>query len=159
MINKNINSLALKNMIGNFSKNITLSFIAIMFVGFTNSLTAQCDSDDFMDDCAELLDEFNFIKAYDFENDKGGGSYSYVFSKGSMYKIIICDENIEGNRMVIKLLDRNRRMIASNYSARSKKYYPSIKYPCSATGVYYIEYSFEGGKASCGMNILGFSKQ
>lgn len=125
--------------------------------GFTN---AQCSSDAFMDNCSSALEDFNFIKSFEFENPKGGAKneYSYVFSKGSTYRIVVCDENIANEKMIVTLYDRNHKMIATNYLKSSKKVFPSLTYPCSATGVYYIEYSFQGNKAKCGINILGFSK-
>ena len=135
-----------------------LSLLAFVVLSAFN-MSAQCSSESFMDKCSSALDEFNYIKSYDFDNKKSSkGEYSYVFSKGSMYRIIICDENIEGNRLIVTLYDRNHKKIVSNYDKRSKKYYPSLTYPCSATGVYYVEYEFEGSKARCAVNILGFSK-
>ena len=121
---------------------------------------AQCSSDAFMDNCSSALEDFNFIKSFEFENSKGGAKneYSYVFSKGSTYRIVVCDENIANEKMIVTLYDRNHKLIATNYLKASKKVFPSLTYPCSATGVYYIEYSFQGNKAKCGINILGFSK-
>lgn len=134
--------------------------LALCFICATKGLSAQCSSDAFMDNCSNALDEFTFIKSFEYANPKAGakGEYSYVFSKGSTYRIIVCDENIAGNKMIISLYDRNHKLIASNFDKASKKVFPSLSYPCSATGVYYIEYSFQGDKAKCGINILGFTK-
>ncbi len=134
--------------------------IALLFLFITSTLSAQCSSDAFMDNCSNALDDFNFIKSFEYTNPKGGAKaeYSYVFSKGSTYRIVVCDENIAGNKMVISLYDRNHKLIASNFDKASKKVFPALTYPCSATGVYYIEYSFQGDKAKCGINILGFTK-
>ncbi len=109
--------------------------------------------------CAWALEDFNFIKSYEFENIKKDekGEYSYVFSKGNTYRIVICDNEVRGSRMVITLTDKNHQIIATNKNGN--KYYPVITYPCSATGVYYIEYLFEGAKAKYAVNILGFTKQ
>jgi hypothetical protein len=126
------------------------------------SAGAQCTSDAFLDKCASSLGEFTFIKSFNITIDKKTAEskyeYSYVFSKGSTYKIIICDENIEGNKMIVTLFDRNHKMIATNFNKASKKFYPLFSYPCSATGVYYLEVTFENGKEGCGVNILGFNK-
>ena len=124
---------------------------------------AQCDEDDFMDECATRIDKFVFAKSFDINNDlskksDGKVEYSYVFSKGTSYSITVCDLNQNGNRMIVDLYDRNRKFVASSYSKRTKKYYPKITYPCNATGVYYLKYRFEGGKPSCGVSIIGFKK-
>ncbi len=135
-------------------------FLSISLMFSVSAAHAQCSSDAFMDNCSNLLDDFTFIKSFEFSNPKGGvkNEYSYVFSKGSSYRIVICDENIANNKMVISLYDRNHKLIASNYDKASKKIFPALTYPCSATGVYYIEYSFQGDKSKCGINILGFTK-
>ena len=135
-------------------------FLSIGLMFSVSAAHAQCSSDAFMDNCSNLLDDFTFIKSFEFSNPKGGvkNEYSYVFSKGSSYRIVICDENIANNKMVISLYDRNHKLIASNYDKASKKIFPALTYPCSATGVYYIEYSFQGDNSKCGINILGFTK-
>ncbi len=143
-------------------QNIILkkAYLLMFFLGMSGITNAQCSSDAFMDNCSSALEDFNFIKSFEYSNAKGGakGEYSYVFSKGTNYRIVVCDENIAGNKMIISLYDRNHKLIASNFDKASKKVFPVLTYPCSATGVYYIEYSFQGDKAKCGINILGFSK-
>lgn len=147
-----MNLISIKNKISSV-------FIVAFALLSSSQLSAQCSSEAFMDKCASVLEEFNFIKSYEFENKKSNkGEYSYVFSKGSAYRIVICDEGISGNRLIVTLYDRNHKKIVSSYDKRTKKHYPTLTYPCSATGVYYIAYEFEGSKARCAVNILGFSK-
>jgi len=119
----------------------------------------QCDSDEFMDNCASKLDTYTFIKAFNTTMKKTDVvEYSYVFSKGSSYIIIPCDQNIPGSRMIVNLYDRNKKIIASSYNKKTKTFYPDLIYPCSATGVYYMEVTFEGPKGGCGVCLLGFKK-
>ena len=146
------------------SINVVICILIFTFhFSLFTSAFAQCTSDAFLDKCASSLGEFTFIKSFNISIDKKSSDskyeYSYVFSKGSTYKIIICDENINGNKMIVTLFDRNHKMIATNFNKASKKFYPLFSYPCSATGVYYLEVTFENGKEGCGVNILGFSKQ
>lgn len=122
-------------------------------------LHAQCDSDAFLDNCASKLDSYTFIKAFNTSMKKTDVTeYSYVFSKGSTYIIIGCDQEIDGSRMIVNLYDRNRKIIASTYNKKTKTFYPDLVYPCSATGVYYMEVTFEGSKGGCGVCLLGFKK-
>lgn len=125
-------------------------------------LMAQCGGDDFLDDCASSLGTHTFIKAFNVETKSRKQEkveYSYVFSKGSDYLIIVCDRKVEGKRMIVNLYDRNHQLIASSYSKKTRKHYPDLVYPCQATGVYYMETTFEGLAESCGVIILGFNKQ
>ena len=143
-----------------FSHTVFLLFFFVLTTVNTLNTNAQCVSESFMNSCSAALDEFNFIKSYELENKKEDvKEYSYVFSKGSVYRIIICDENKEGSRLIITLFDRNKKKIASNYDTQSKKYFSTIIYPCSATGIYFVKYEYESKKSKCAVNILGFSKQ
>jgi hypothetical protein len=136
-----------------------LLFLPMILTIGIYSAKAQCINETFITYCAYALDDFNFIKSYEFENKKKGekGEYSYLFSKGYTYRIVICDNEVRGSRMVITLYDKNHRVIVSN--KHSNKYYHVITYPCSATGLYYVKYMFEGSRAKCAVNILGFAKQ
>jgi len=138
----------------------TLKFIFLFLIFFIPvGAYAQCDSDAFLDNCASKLEAFTFIKAFNTTIKKSDPvEYSYVFSKGSTYMIVVCDQNISGNRMIVNLYDRNRKLIASSYNPKTKTYYPDLIYPCSATGVYYLGVSFESSKGGCGVSILGFKK-
>lgn len=141
-------------------KNIL--FLLMLFLSCIKA-GAQCDDEKFLDNCAALLDKFVFVKSFNIEQVKSkageGIEYSYVLSKGTSYLITICDQAENGNRLILELYDRNRKLIVSSYNKKDKKYYPKIAYPCAATGVYYLKYRFEGNKESCGVSILGFDKK
>ena len=121
----------------------------------------QCDSDDFLDNCAPSLDTYTYIKKFPVavKRKKSENTvFSYVFSKGSTYKLIVCDQDSEGGKMIINFYDRNRKLIASSYDKRSRLHHDVLLFPCTATGVYYIEGSFDGSGGGCGVCILGFDK-
>ena len=124
---------------------------------------AQCESDAFMDKCAGNLAGALFIKSLVIKSgdatEAKPNNFSYVFSKGATYNIVICDQGAGTDKLVVTLLDRNKKEIASNYNKKTKKFYPSLAYPCGATGVYYIESYFPNEKpGTCGVAILGFTK-
>ncbi len=123
------------------------------------NIFGQCDSDEFLDKCASSLETYTFIKAFNVNMKKTEKvEYSYVFSKGSSYMIIVGDQKVPGQRMIVNLYDRNHKLIVSSYNKKSNTFYPNLVYPCSATGVYYMEATFEGTKGGCGVCILGFKK-
>jgi hypothetical protein len=135
---------------------------SIMVMILPGNSSAQCDSDEFLDKCASNLGTYNYIKtfiAYASPRKKSNHENIYVFSKGSKYKMIACLSEAEKGKMIISLFDRNHNLIACSYDQNTNKYYSELQYPCSATGVYYIQTSFEGTKSGCGMCILGFSKE
>ena len=127
----------------------------------THVAHAQCESDEFLDNCSSSLGTNTFIKAFDVKikpKKQDVVEYSYVFSKGSSYSIIVCDQNEKGKQMVVRLYDRSHKLIASSYNKKTKTHYPDLLYPCSATGVYYLEATLETQAAGCGVIILGFNK-
>ncbi len=143
-----------------FNRNkIFFSFIFFVLTVFVGK--AQCDIDALMSKYAPVLDEFVFIKSFNIDVKKDGdkSTYSYVFSRGNEYRIVLSDQNSTGKKMIINLLDRDKKLIASNFLKSGKKFYPTVNYICSATGVYYIEAYFEGDKQGCGINILGVKKK
>ena len=142
-------------------KNIfKISIIILPFVLLT-SLTpgGPCGSDSFLEACAPELGDYTFLKTFDVVPAQGEKKQvSYIMSKGSKYRIVVCDEDTKGHDMKVKLLDRKKKMIATNYLSDKKKYYPSITFTCPATGVYYMEASFKSSIKGCGVIILGFTK-
>ena len=135
------------------------TLIFLLLVGVINVIQGQgkpCGSDAFLEECAPGLGDYTFVKTFDVKPKMGEKEeVSYIMSKGAKYKIVICDQKIKGYEMKVKLYDRNKKLIFSNYM--NSKYYPSITYTCSATGVYYIEASFKSTKEGCGVLILGFT--
>jgi len=137
-------------------------FLISLFVLCSFSVFGQCDSDSMLDECAHNLGTFNYIKSYVIKassHRKSHPGYSYVFSKGSTYLLIACEENLKGGRMIINLYDREHNLIASTYNEKENKYFPELRYSCETTGLYYIKATFEGSKGGCGMCILGFDKE
>lgn len=155
------NNLNLTSTMKTITKFFQLS-LAILICLATYSFTSLplCDPEELLKKCASSLDNYVFIKSFNIETGKAGekSEYSYVLSRGINYRIVIYDENGEGKKMIVNLLDRNKKLIASNFLKSSKKIYPTLNYECSATGVYYVEAFFEGEKKGCGINILGFKK-
>ncbi len=149
-------------------KHLLTGMTTLLLMAITLPSIAQCDDEAFLDNCAQRLDDFTFLKAYKLTEKEikdgkktKGVEYSYVFSKETMYKLTVCDNKESDSKMIVNLYDRNRKLIASNYDRKTKRSYPSIGYKCKATGVYYLTYNFKGADDSwdgCGVSILGFNK-
>jgi len=146
-------------------KDISNILFSILFLFMTSPSKAQCDSEPFLDNCTSTINEFRFLKHYKFrtkDDEKLGEprvyGYSYVFSKGSTYVLTACYDDSEGNKMIVSLYDSNRKLISSSYDKKTGKLYPTIKFKCSSTGIYYFTFNFEKEEGGCGVSILGFNK-
>lgn len=134
-------------------------FIAIcIFALSTLEVIGQCNSEALSNQCIpKLATGFNFLKSYKIE--KGGKEYveySYVFTKGTQYMINICAGGANTDGIVVSLYDSNRNKVAS--SKLNNQFVSAIAYPCNTTGIYYIQYTFDGSTSYCGGSALGFKR-
>lgn len=133
-------------------------FVFSVFVlnGFQSS--AQCNAETLSTQCIpKLASGFNFLKSYKVEKaGKDYVEYSYVFTKGTQYMINICAPDQSADGIVVTLYDAERRKVASNKV--NEQYITAIAYPCNATGIYYIKYTFDDESSYCGGSALGFKR-
>lgn len=144
-----------------FLFTLSLFLIFAFSYSFKSSVKpGDCDTNKLMETCASELDDYVYIKSFDISTKKEEDKveYSYVLSRDVTYRIITCEMDVEKRAMIINLFDRAHKLIASNYLKSSKKIIPILNYQCSATGVYYVEASFERKNGGCGINIIGFKK-
>jgi hypothetical protein len=78
-------------------------------------------------------------------------------SKDVNYRILIC-EDAKTNSMILNVLDRDRKLLVSNFTKRPKTFARQINFVCPATGVYYLQAYYEDNSKGCGINILGYKK-
>jgi len=142
-------------------KGITTLLLSLV-LSLTSTITfAQCDSDEFLDECAELLDDYTYVKVFDVNTDKKVTKmeYSSVFSKNHEYRLAIKGgTELSQKKIIVNLYDRNKKLISSSYYKPQNLHVSKLGYKCSATGVYYIEAYFEDNATNCGIIILGFKK-
>lgn len=129
-----------------------LSFLCLFAPAYS---WAQCDSEAFFDKC-DSLGDFKFVTANKVKIDQTQQDkveYPQLLSNENTYIMSVCHEG-PGN-MMVELYDRSHKLIMSNYDKSQRKYLPSINYTCSATGIYYLAYSFVGADINCGIGIIG----
>lgn len=135
-------------------------FVFSIFLLNASDVSGQCNSENLSNQCIpKLAGGFNFLKSYKI--DGAGGSkdkveYSYVFTKGTQYMINICAGAQPTDGIIVSLYDSNRNKVAS--SKINGQFISAIAYPCNATGIYYIQYTFDGSASYCGGSALGFKR-
>jgi len=138
---------------------ISLGVFMVLLLS-ANSSTAQCNPDSYSEQCiTKLPDSFTFLKSFKIDGENGAKKkieYSYVFSKDTQYSINICADGAETDGIVVSMYDSNRKRVMTNYI--NGNFYAGIQYPCKATGIYYITFTFEGSSNYCGGSILGFKR-
>ena len=140
-------------------KRIIIIFLVFTFCIATTSLNGQCNSDGFATACIpKLASGFNFLKSYKVDGDGGKDKveYSYVFTKGTQYMINLCANGAATDGIVVTIFDSDRNKVAS--SKINGQIVNAIAYPCNATGIYYITYTFDSAGGKCGGSALGFKR-
>ncbi len=141
-------------------KLITVVSLVILASFGSSNLIGQCDSENFSNACIpKLAAGFNFLKGYKIDGEGGAKEkveYSYVFTKGTQYMINLCAACAATDGIVVSLFDSNRNKVAT--SKINGQFISAIAYPCNATGIYYIQYTFDGAGAKCGGSALGFKR-
>ena len=137
--------------------------IALLILLATGTATAgfgQCDPSQLAQaSISNLPDSFTFLKT--FKIDGRGGQrerveYSYVFSKDTDYALNIQSSGESTDGIVVSMYDSNRNRVATNFVNGS--FFGGIQYPCKATGIYYITFTFEESQSYCGGSVLGFKR-
>jgi len=141
-------------------KNIIYSLLLILCVAVSYPLVSQCNPDNFANACIpKLASGFNFLKSYKVDGEGGAKDkveYSYVFTKGTQYMINLCANGAATDGIVVTLFDSGRNKVAT--SKINGQFISAIAYPCNATGIYYIQYTFDGSGDKCGGSALGFKR-
>ncbi|CAN5229707.1 hypothetical protein BH23BAC1_BH23BAC1_28960 [soil metagenome] len=142
-------------------KRITLiCFLATLLMIKSPELYAQCDANGFTESCiTKLGDGFTFLKSFKIDGENGHKNkveYSYVFSKDTQYFINVCSPGINTDGIVVTMYDSNRNQVGTNLM--NNNFYPGFVYPCNATGIYYITFTFRDSQNFCGGSSLGFKR-
>lgn len=121
---------------------------------------AGCEANLHLNNCIASLKPkgYRYLKSYKITNtDKKNLEYEYTFSKGMSYLISL--EGANPTALSVNLYDNSGKLIASNYKADNKKYYPSVGLRVQRTGIYKIKFSPTNQKESvCGAGVLGFKR-
>jgi hypothetical protein len=140
-------------------KKIALLILLSSVFGIgTGEIMQQCDSENMANDCIPKLGTgFNFLKSYKVDGTaKDKVEYSYVFTKGTQYMINLCASGTATDGIVVSILDKDRNKVAT--SKINGQFISAIAYPCNATGIYYIQYTFDDPSSHCGGSALGFKR-
>jgi len=134
--------------------------VIILVTFITPKLRGQCNSSLYTEvSIKSMPDNFTFLKTFKIDGRAGAAEkveYSYVFSKDTHYSLNIATEGEEVDGIIVNMYDSNRKKVATNYVKGD--IYAGIEYPCNATGIYYITFTFENSERFCGGSALGFRR-
>ncbi|GHN00268.1 hypothetical protein WSM22_17570 [Cytophagales bacterium WSM2-2] len=82
--------------------------------------------------------------------------YSYAFTKDTQYIINLCASEPVHDGIVVTMLDSKRNEIIS--SKIERQFSGTISYICKTTGIYYIQYDFNGSSRKCAGDFVAFKQ-
>jgi hypothetical protein len=137
-----------------------LFFIISVLALSSSEAIGQCNSEALSNECVpKLASGFNFLKSYKVDGADGTKDkveYSYVFTKGTQYMINICATAQPTDGIVVTLFDSQRKKVAT--SKADGQYISAMAFACNATGIYYIQYTFDESTTYCAGSALGFKR-
>ncbi|MBK7650226.1 MAG: hypothetical protein IPJ20_04990 [Flammeovirgaceae bacterium] len=135
-----------------------LLLVSSLAINANEQAEEQCNADNLANACIPKLSSgFNFLKSYKVNGEaKDKVEYSYVFTKGTQYMINVCSNGSATDGIVVSIFDKERNRVAT--SKINGQFITAIAYPCNATGIYYIQYTFDEPSAHCGGSALGFKR-
>jgi len=112
--------------------------------------------------CVSKLKTFEYLSSFPMTPTQftyGGEKIEFKknFYKGTTYVFVLNDLSQSTNKLVVEIFDNHHRLVATNHIKNSSKFYAKIFFPCKSTGVYYVRYSYNDDKPSCGFSVMGFS--
>jgi hypothetical protein len=121
---------------------------------------AQCNAELFNNMALKLLPPgYTFVKSYRIDGKNGDRKkieYTCVFSKDTDYIIKMSGKDGGPNGLIATLFDSKRAQLATSYF--NNRFYEGWTYKCTATGIYYLSFTFKDSKSYCGASVLGFRR-
>lgn len=142
-------------------KNLPVIILPVfVLLAFVSRGQTACDTESLCSTCVSSLpDGYNFLKSYKVDGQGGQKAkieYSYVFTKGTSYVVNLCTPGASPEGLVVTYFDAARKQLGT--SKVGTNLLRELRFECGATGIYYIQYTFEGSKSFCGGSALGFKR-
>jgi hypothetical protein len=134
------------------------SLLLLSGLFFSAEAEAQCNTEAFVSaSVAGITPGYSFLKSYKIagERDLEKVEFSYVLTKGTQYLVNIKDVTTTPST-IVTLYDSKRNKIATNKISGSTA--SAIAFACGATGIYYLQYTFESAAERCAASSLAFKR-
>lgn len=119
---------------------------------------AQCSSEGYSSECIQKINKsYHYLKSFSIEcHTSGQLEQSVVFTKGTQYLLNLCPSIDEQTNVVVAIYDSQRHLVATNSSKNTCL--GTLEFPCNATGIYYIQYTFKNADRGCAGSTIAFRR-
>ncbi|GAA4838381.1 hypothetical protein [Algivirga pacifica] len=144
----------MKNIIGLFVIGVMAFFFA------PQQVNAQCSTELYVTKSMKALSKgYQFSKSYRIDGRNGTRKtikYTCVFAKDTSYEIAMRGQDGDAEGMIATLYDAKRNKQITSFIGN--KFHNSWRFKCTATGIYYLHFTFKDSKSYCGAAVLGFKR-
>lgn len=135
---------------------IYIVLFTILFAGGTAQLKAQCAPETYSLKCIGAMDENAiYLKSFNIDGHKMTGNlveYSMAFGYNVNYLFKICTALNHADGIVLTIYNSRREVMTTN--VHDDHISDELKFQCPATGIYYLNFSFNNSSELCGGCIL-----
>jgi hypothetical protein len=121
---------------------------------------AQCAPEEYSMNCIENIREgFIYLKSYNIDGKKGIANkveHTTIFSKDVKYVLNICTGSTDADGIILTIYNAGRETMASTVGEDGIS--SELEFNCNKTGIYYLTFTFQDSRSSCGGCILSFKK-
>ena len=133
--------------------------IGFFFTSFTN-MDTKCHQEEHKNKCvAEIKNDstsFIYLKSRPFHaKDRSDVLFAVNLKRNVNYLFSICDEHIEDNDLIVKILDKDEKLVKSSYDRKNDIYSKHILFKCTKPGKYWLKTRFKEKDHACASLIIG----
>jgi len=85
-----------------------------------------------------------------------GKKFTYIFTQGTNYLITLANEDVHSKGFYLSIYDFNDKLVST--SRVNEKFYSALQFNCKGTGVYKLQFGFDGTQEHCAAAVLGMKR-
>jgi hypothetical protein len=78
--------------------------------------------------------------------------------KNTKYRFTLCNSDDSKGKLILNLKDDANKIVASSFDQKTGKTYAFIDFLCNKSGIYQLNYDFEGGQQGSGVGVVSMIK-
>ncbi|MBN1112665.1 MAG: hypothetical protein JXA53_07085 [Bacteroidales bacterium] len=143
-------------------KKLGLITLLITILFCFNGIAKAQSIEDLVEMCRVVAGEASYVRDFKAQLDEGNPApiknQPFILLRNTEYVFSICSSRELEGELIIELFDTSR-LVTTNYSISTSKYYDRITFKCSTSGPYRLKMYFKDGKAGSAVVMLSMLKR
>ena len=78
--------------------------------------------------------------------------------KNTKYRFSMCNADNSKGKLILSIKDETNKLILSSFDKKTGKVYPFVDFVCNKSGIYQLNYDFDGGQQGSGVGVVSMIK-